>query len=205
MIRAFRAAAWAALALSAACGPAAPESPTGLEAAAPRAAWTGEDPASGTRVVLEPLAPPAPSAPATVSEAEVIGRAAVLPPGAAWYRLLEAGEASRGDRGAVRWDGGSALEPPAARGGADARTRLLYLALVEGGEAAGVDSGVRSRLLAGPRPPAGAIALWERAGMRLELAPRTWSARERADFLGDSVRRAASESGAADAPPPEHE
>jgi hypothetical protein len=190
----------AALALAAACSPAvsAPDETSARPVA--REAWTVEDHTTGVRVLLEPLTPAAATAPVAVSEEELLARVVPLGPGQVWFRVHELGAAATGAAGRVT-RAGAALAAPPLRAQAALRDRLLYLALVRGGEAAtGVDPR-RIRLLAGDARGDGAF-VWERDGLRLELRARSWTDRERADFLGDSTAHAASESPGSALPEP---
>jgi len=198
--------ALALIALSAACAPAASAPGAGVTQETTRTAWTAEDAVSGARIVFEPLAAAWPTAPASVSEVELLLRVAMIPAGQTWYRVHELDFADHTLAGRVSDGGGVDYGAPPPRPNATQRERLLYLALVEG---ASQVSGVRSRrtrLVAGPTLESGALS-WQSEGMRLELQQRSWSGRERAEFLGDFGTYAASESlsSALNEPPIEHE
>lgn len=179
--------------LACACSPAVSAPDAAAARPVQRTAWVGEDPTTGARVVVEALTAVSAAAPVAVTEAQLLRRAAELPPGRAWFRVHELGTAAAGAIGRVIGPQGDWSAPP-ARAPSTPRDRLLYLALVRGAEQVDGPEPRRTRLVAGGQDAAEALT-WERDGARLELRARTWSERERADFLGDSAPSAASESG----------
>lgn len=190
--------------LAGACSPTGAAAPGVVLQPGERAAWIASDPATGERILIEPLAPAAGAAAAPVSEDSLLARVAQLAAGQAWYRVHELGAAALAAPGRVIDPAGQAWEAPPPLPRAGARERLLYLGLVRGAEEAVGVHPHRTRLVAGSSAAPKALT-WERDGRTLALQARAWTNRERADFLGDSGVPAASESGSSAQPEPPHE
>ncbi|RMH02115.1 MAG: hypothetical protein D6702_09505 [Planctomycetota bacterium] len=159
-----------------------------------RRAWTGEA-GDGLRVVLEALPHAELEAATGWSEAALLRREF----GLGDEVLLELhliGPVDRlGDPGTVSGSRGEPigrpLGPPPP--GLDPQARSLWLALAGGRALPTAGTARRSFLILAPSLPDGERLSWSRGGERLDLVARSWTGRERQDFLTPGRRRAVPE------------